>query len=187
MPRIKRFSAFRCVFFGSGDRWPHVNTPALLGRYSRCTQEAALNTTSYWARGGDRDNGSGDPRKASRACPDQAVCLQGLRGRLGGRHHSRAAGEGWRGEGQPSSAFPPGEAGVSFLYFTPRVGPPLLPSAPPPPFPVFSFIFFFCLKIFLPLLQVQRCPEFISTHFVSCKPQGKPQMRLMVKSDTLPP
>ena len=80
-----------------------------LGRYSWCVQEAALNTTNYWARGGDRDNGAGDPRKASRACPDQAICLQGLRGRLGGGRHSRAAGEGWRGESQPSSASPPGE------------------------------------------------------------------------------
>ena len=53
---------------------------ALLGRYSRCIQEATLNTTNSWARGGNREHGAGDPRKASRACPDQAICLQGLRG-----------------------------------------------------------------------------------------------------------
>lgn len=84
---------------------------------------------NYWARGENGENGAGDTRKAHRACPDQAICLQGLSGQLGGRRHSRAAGEGWRDDGRPSSALLPGEAGVSFLYFIPCVVP--LPSLGP--------------------------------------------------------
>ena len=140
-PRIKRFSAFRlcfcfCFCFLVQLMVATCKHTALLGRYSRCIQEATLNTTNSWARGGNREHGAGDPRKASRACPDQAICLQGLRGQLGGRRHSRASGEGWRGEGQPSSASPPGEAGCPFSI-SPHVQ--FLPFFPLPLLPPFLF------------------------------------------------
>ena len=120
-PPKKQFSAFKLYIyiFWFRCQWPRVNTPALLGRYSQRTLEAALNTVNYWARGGNREHGAGDTRKAHRACPDQAICLQGLSGQLGCGRHSRAEGEGWRDEGRPSCAFLPGEAGVlSLLHST---------------------------------------------------------------------
>ena len=133
-----------CAFIFFSSQWLQVNTPALLCRYSRCIQEAALNTANSTGAGGGGGMGQGPPVRPTKLVLTRQSAFGGSKTSMGGPH-SRAAGECRLGEGQLFPALSDPGGGSSFFYFIPLPPPPLRPS--PPPLPVFSFISpFFYLK-----------------------------------------
>lgn len=106
------------LFFFFSSQWLQVNTPALLGRYSRCIQEAALNTANSTGARVGGGMGQGTPVRPAKLVLTRQSAFGGSKTSLGGPH-SRAAGEDRLGEGQLFPALSDPGGGSSFLCFIP--------------------------------------------------------------------